>query len=249
MMKRALTAAALACMGCIARVAANACSVAGCLGHGIEMQPSFVVRVRHAGRSLTAAAVHIKGNGQELTVLTDQAGKARISDLSSGDYWLDVQFLGIGAAYQCFHVADRPPGKAKRKLSYDWGDEAPATQHIAGRLIDVQPNTAGSPLWNLLHAAEVPIIGASLKLQNPAGVIYTTASDSQGYFAFETIPAATYVLHIEGGSAGHRDYDATDQLIELSPRASSNKLVFKRRDAGGGSCGGTYLELEARTEP
>lgn len=244
-MNRLLTVAALAFASHCIAIPANACSMAGCIDRGVEMRRNFVVVVRHAGKPLSGVAVQVSGNGKQFTLFTASEGEAYIADLVSGDYWLDAPLLGISAAYQCFHVADRPTRKAKRRLTYDWGDDAPATQRLAGRLIDSQPSKAGSPVWNLLHRVDVPIIGANLKLQDPTtGAIYTETSSNQGDFAFQSIPAGTYVLHIEGGSAGDRGYDATDQLIELSPQASRNALLLTRRDAGGGSCGGTSLELQ-----
>lgn len=246
-LNRLLTIAAIALACCGISIPASACSLAGCLDHGVEMQRNFVVAVRHAGNPLAEVVVRISGNGKQFTLFTTSDGEVHIVDLPSGDYWLDAQLLGVSAAYECFHVADRPTRKAKGKLAYDWGDEAPATQRIAGRLTDSQPNQAGSPIWNLLHAVDVPVVGASLKLQNPtSGAVYTTISDSQGDFSFETIPAGTYVLHIEGGSAGDRPYDATNQLIELNPQATRTRLLLKRR--AGGSCGGTSLELRDANE-
>jgi hypothetical protein len=133
---------------------------------------------------------------------------------------------------------------AKRKFTYEWGDSAPSTRQIAGKLVDSQPGKDGPPLWNLLHRIDVPITGASLKLQDPvAGGAYNTMSDSTGSFVFDSIPTGTYVLHIEGGTAGDRGFDAADVLIELDPKVSRNALVLTRRAAGGGSCGGTSLEL------
>jgi hypothetical protein len=207
------------------------------------MQQTFAVTILHSGKPLSGVAVQVSGNGKQFTVFTASEGDVQITDLPAGYYWLDAQLLGISAAYQCFHVADRPTRKAKQKLTYEWGDEAPATRQFAGRLIDSQPNKAGLPLWNVLHRVDVPIVGANLKLQNPiTGAIYTTTSDSEGGFAFGTVPDGTYVLHIEGGSAGDRGYDATDQLIKLNDQATQNMLIFTRRDGGG--CGGTSLELQ-----
>lgn len=244
-MNRILTIVFIAVASCAVSRSAGACSLAGCLDDGIEMQQNFVVAIRHGGKPLAGVTVQIKGNGKEVTVSTTSDGKARIGDLQSGLYWLDVEFLGIGAAYHCFHVSDRPTSKAKRKVNYEWGDDAPATRRLAGSLIDSQPNKTGAPLWNLLHPVDVPIVGANLKLQDPAtGATYTTLSDSLGDFAFDTVPGGTYVLHVEGGSAGDRGYDATNQLVRLSPQASRDRLLLKRRAAGGGSCGGTSLELQ-----
>jgi hypothetical protein len=94
-----------------------------------------------------------------------------------------------------------------------------------------------------VHRVNVPITEARLNLQNPiTRHVDSTISNQNGTFAFDEVPAGTYVLHIEGGGSG-RNYDATDLLIRLSPTASSDSVDLIRRDAGGGSCGGTSLEL------
>jgi len=56
---------------------------------------------------------------KKFTVTADKDGIARITDLAPGDYWLDAEYLNIGAAYHCFHVKERPSRKAKRNLTYD----------------------------------------------------------------------------------------------------------------------------------
>jgi len=245
-MKKLPTVAAFAFMSWGIAIPANACSLAGCLDHGVEMRRNFVVKINHAGKALRGVAVQVSGNGKQFTLFTTLEGEVRIDDLPAGDYWLDAQLLGVSSAYQCFHVSDRPTRKAKRKLTYSWGDLAPAVRQIAGRLIDSQPGTGGTPLWNLVHRKDVPIVRASLKLQNPTnGAVYSTSSRDDGSFSFDAPQAGTYVLHIEGGRAGDRGYDATDQLVALAPQASRNMLLLRRREAGGGSCGGTYLELAA----
>lgn len=89
---------------------------------------------------------------------------------------------------------------------------------------------------------EVPIREAHLKLQDPiGGTAFETISAEDGSFSFDGIPAGTYVLHAEGGQSD-RDYDSTDQLIKIGPTAKRDTLILVRRDAGGGSCGGTGLE-------
>ncbi len=230
----------------LSAIPSNACSAASCLDRGVEMRRDFAVKVTHDGRPLPGVTVQVTSDGSErFSGLTLTDGTVRVTGLPPGDYWLNAEFLGIGAGYQCFHVSDRPSGKSKRKLTYDWGDEPPATRRIAGRLIDDQPGKGGTPLWNLVHRVNVPIRGAALKLQNPlTGATYNMDSDSDGAFAFDGIPEGTYVLHIAGGGTESREYDPTDLLIELSPSASRNTLLLTRREAGGGSCGGTSLDLQ-----
>ncbi len=225
---------------------ALACSAAGCLGGGYEMRPTFTILVSHADKPLAGVNFHITTKGTEVfSGATDENGAIHAGKLIPGEYWLSGDLLGIGVVYACFHVEAKPSRRAKSKLRYAWGDEAPATSRLAGSLIDSQPGHGGTPIWNLVNRAEVPISGAELKLQDPIShAVYITSSNQQGHFSYEGLPDAVYVLHIEGGAAGERTYDATDQLIKLDTHASRNWLLFKRRDGGAGSCGGTELELQ-----
>ncbi|MGH9574672.1 MAG: carboxypeptidase regulatory-like domain-containing protein, partial [Candidatus Acidiferrales bacterium] len=185
-----------------------------------------------------------------LTVSTNKDGIARIANLAPGDYWLDAEYLGISAAYHCFHVNERPSRKAKRNLAYDWGDLAPSTRRIAGKLFDSQPGKGGTAFWNLLHRVDVPIVAASLTLQDATTrAVYYTRSDANGAFAFDGIPNGTYVLHIDAGEVEPgRAYEASDQLIRLGRTAKRNSLLFKHQEASGGSCGGTSLELQESSD-
>jgi len=229
------------------RCQSAACSLAGCLNDGDEMRPTFTIRVTHDDKALAGVNFHIVAKGTEwFSGITDETGTLQVRRLAPGLYWLNGDILGTGVVYTCFHVKGKPSRRAKTKLAYTWGDEAPATTRIAGTLVDSQPGKGGTPLWNLLHRADVPIAGASLKLQDPlTRAIYLANSDREGKFSFEALPNGTYVLHIEDGAAGDRTYDATDQVISLDANAARNWLVFKRRDGGGGSCGGTELELQS----
>lgn len=85
-----------------------------------------------------------------------------------------------------------------------------------------------------------------MKLQDPlTGKAYNAVSDDKGDFAFDSVPKGIYVLHIDSGTVSQsRTYDSTDVLLRLSETATRDYLLLKRREAGGGSCGGTYLELQ-----
>ena len=209
------------------------------------MRPNFVVAVKFHGRPLRGVNVRVTGNASSVRFsgVTASNGAVQVEALVPGDYWLDAQLLGTGVAYLCFHVAEHPPLSAKRRMAYQWGDDAPATRRVAGKLIDSQPDTGDNPIWNIVHRVDVPIREARLRLQDPVrGEVYNTVSDQDGNFAIDDAPRGTYVLHIEGGR-GARDYEGTDLLLSLDPRAARDTLKLSRRNPGGGSCGGTYLEL------
>jgi hypothetical protein len=216
-----------------------------CNGHGIEVNRNFVVSVKHEGKPLQGVTVKVTDGTAALRFSgeTDSMGSLLITTLPPGDYWLDASFLGINAAYYCFHVSEHSSLRAKHRMKYEWGDFAEDTRRIAGSLVDSQPGTGENSIWNVIHRVKVPITDARLTLQNPfTRKTLSATSDENGAFAIDGVPAGTYVLHIEGGTGG-RQYEPTDLLIRLSPSASSDTLELTRREPGGGSCGTTYLEL------
>jgi hypothetical protein len=232
-------------------ISSSACSSVSCLDKGVELRRDFVVRVTHGDKPLQGVSVRVtsaaEGNVNKLfSGMTAADGTVRVADLPPGEYWLNAELLGIVAGTECFRVGPRPSRKAKKKVSYEWGDLAPATRQVAGRLIDSQPDQGGTPIWNQLHRVDTPVSEAKLKLQDPlSGAVYSTLSDSDGHFSFGSIPSGIYVLHIEGGTAhGGRGFESSDQLVRLSDTAKGDMLLLSHRDAGAGSCGGTYLEFQ-----
>ena len=223
----------------------SACSLAGCLNDGPELRRNFVIAITHGNKPLPGVGVTVTRKGVDRFAETNGEGIVRLSNLSPGLYWLKAEFLGTGVAYDCFHVSNAPTKAAKSRLSYTWGDDAPSTSKIAGRLIDSQPGRGGTPIWNLTHRVDVPIVGAGLKLQDPLSrASYVAQSDQNGHFSFEGLPNGVYVLHIEGGAAGDRTYDPTDVVVRLNADTAPSSLLFKRREDQAGSCGGTELELQ-----
>jgi hypothetical protein len=224
-----------------------ACSLVSCVDRGIELRHDFTVMVKHDGKPLPRVRVQVTTATEKSEVrfsgVTADDGKLRISGLAPGDYWFGAELLGIGAAYYCFHVAERPSIRGKHKVVHNWGDYAPSYGKIAGILIDSQPGTGESPIWNLIHRVDVPIGGAKLSLQNAVtGETFNPTSDRNGAFAFGVASKGTYVLHIEGGDTG-RAYDPTNLPIKLSTGAAQSAIVLARQEGGGGSCGGTSLTL------
>ena len=215
------------------------------------MRRTFVVDIAFAGKPLPGVAVEVRGFGgakndsKLFSNVTALNGKVNVGELPPGNYWLYTDFLGISAGSQCFHVAPSSSRSAKKRVAYEWGDLAPGVRRMAGQLVDLQPGHGDSPIMNLIHRVDVPIAHAKMKLQNPVtAAVYTPESDAEGHFTFGQIPPGTYVLHVEGGTVTNgRDYESTDLLVALGDTAKSDTLLLSRREAGGGSCGGTELEL------
>jgi len=232
-------------------VSTIACSLVGCADRGVELRRNFIVTVSHQDKRLPGVSVQITGNSdvaghQSFSELTGVDGTAHFANLPPGDYWIKADLLGIAAGYECFHINSSASRKAKKSRRYEWGDEAPAARQAVGRLVDSQPGKGGNPLENLLHRVDVPIAEARLELRRPVmGTIYTAVSDANGHFTFDRVPDGTYVLHIDAGTApGNRVFDATDLLVRFSDAAKRSTLLLSRREPGGGSCGGTSLEVE-----
>jgi len=228
-------------------VPARACSLAGCSDGGAEMDADFVVMVRHDEKPLAGVTVEIISYNGDTTVTrsftTSPDGTARITTLPAGEYWLRAELLGVSAAYECFHIAQRPSRSAKKKLEFEWGDYAKTTSRVAGKLMDIQPGTGGTPIWNLIHPVSVPISRARLRLQNAiTGESFYVSSDPEGKFEFGLTPPGTYVLHVEGGIG--RDYEATDVVVKVDPGWFRSSFWFTRVDGGGGSCMGPHLDLK-----
>jgi hypothetical protein len=232
-------------------VSTVACSLVGCADRGVELRKNFTVTVTHQDKPLPGVSVQITGNSdvagqQSFSALTSVDGTAHFANLPPGDYWIKADLLGIAAGYECFHINSSASRKAKKARRYEWGDMAPAIRQAVGRLVDSQPGKGGNPLENLLHRVHVPIAEARLELRRPViGTVYTTVSDANGHFTFDRVPDGTYVLHIDAGTApGNRAFDATDLLVRFSDAAKRSTLLLSRREPGGGSCGGTSLEIE-----
>lgn len=223
--------------------AAVACSMAGCLNHGDELRPAFTIQVTHGDKPLSGVSFRIVAKGAEqFSGITDETGVVQVENLTPGQYWVTGELLGTGVVYTCFHVTQKPSRKAKAKLTYTWGDDAPATTRIAGRLLVSQSAKGGTPIWNLTHHVDIPLAAASLTLRDPVShAVYLTTSDKDGHFSFEGLPNGTYVAYIEGGSADDFTYDPTDSVIQVATTAQRTELNFKGGPSG---CGGNGLALQ-----
>lgn len=242
------TAIAILALVLFPSIPAGACSMESCKGRGNEMRPGFAVKVTHEGKALDGVAVDVVTNGSDdklFSGITDRDGVVYVSDLPAGDYWLKVDYFRVSAAHQCFHVESHPSGHAKKRLTFVWGDYAPTTRRVVGRMIDSQTGTGGTILWNMTHRVEAPIGGATTTLKNAlTGVAYTAISDENGDFTFPDVPEGTYVLHLDGGALkSGSSCDSTDLLIKVNAKALWDALLLTNRAAHDGICGGVSLDV------
>lgn len=254
--KRWLFASAAILTFCTVPVSTVACSLAGCANRGVELRRNFIVTVTHQDKPLPGVSIQITGNSdvaghRSFSELTRVDGTAHFANLPPGDYWIKADLLGIAAGYECFHINSSASRKAKKNRHFDWGDDPVSVAQAVGRLVDSQPGKGGNPLQNLLHRVNVPIAEAEMELRQPvSGATYTTVSDASGHFAFDHVPNGTYVLHIDAGTgSGNRPFDTVGLLVRLSDTAKRSTLLLSRREPGGGSCGGTSLEIEDSSNP
>ncbi len=228
----------------------RACSLVSCSPkNSDEMRSDFVVKITLQGRPLVNVNTWVtRFPGEEnklFSGMTGNDGTIRVHDLQPGEYWLVSELLGISAGGICFHVNSHPSRKAKQVVAYGWGEDAPSTRQIAGKLIDPAPGEGAVFLQNIIHHVIAPIRDAKLKLHDPlTGAVYTTVSNGDGNFSFGEIANGTYVLHIEGGATpmGH-ELQPTDLLIRVVDTANRDTLLLER--SGGSTCGGPYITLES----
>jgi Carboxypeptidase regulatory-like domain len=228
----------------------GACSQQGCSDDGGPLTQNFVVEIKHNGKPLPGVAVEVRENDEGRSDIvfsgsTGSSGQAHINNLPSGNYFLRTAFLGISAGSECFHISSTPTPNARGHVILDWGDMPSGYRQMAGRLIDVQPGLGDSGVLKLMHAADVPIAHAKLKLQSPTThAVFSAESDSDGRFAFGGVPSGTYVLHLDGGTASPgRDYASSDLLVSVGKDARFDTMLIAHRDPGAGNCGGTSLEI------
>jgi hypothetical protein len=107
----------VALMWCIP-LPAMACSLAACIDQGVETDRNFAVAIKHQGRPLQGVNIRITAPDSTIKFsgVTTSKGLVDVEGLGPGDYWLDASFLGVNAAYFCFHVSERPSRKAKRRM-------------------------------------------------------------------------------------------------------------------------------------
>jgi hypothetical protein len=227
-------------------VASQACSYS-CID-SMETRRNFVVRVTYKGKALPGVHVEVTTLGDEenrvaFSGTTGGDGTVRVANLPPGKFDVDAEFLGIDAGYQCFHVSSRSSSKAQKRLSYTWGDSAPAVRQISGQLSNSQPNPSGDPISRLTHRVDVPIGGAKLRLQGPLNAtVYSAVTDADGNFSFDAIPEGTYVFHVDAATKPDGiSYLSVDELVLVSKTAKADRFLLT---IGAAVCGNSSIQLQ-----
>jgi hypothetical protein len=225
---------------------ASACSVAMCLGGGMEVAQTFSVQVRLDRKPLADVRVEIHSSNLDVPLFsgqTDAKGRLRVEALKPGEYWIRVTYLNIEAGYHCFHVSKTASLRAKYGLRYEWGDWGIPLRSVAGVVREWRLGSGESPLWNLVHSTHAPIAGASLSLRAAlSGRTWQTTSADNGEFAFPQVPDGAYVLHVEGRSKGD-PYEPRDLALAVSSSSKRDRLTLTRQETG---CGNVTLNPESK---
>jgi len=217
----------------------EACEISeNCPHHGFAAAKNFTVTVHHAGKPLPGVLVTvIPEDDVDIAGTTEAAGSVLFENLRPGNYHLSVSMLGITSVYQCFHVPKRStPLAAKRTMTVNWGDHAPETRQLSGKLTSRRFIFDG----NGLHFDPPYISGIRLTLTNAlTGVQTETTTTPEGLIAFSDIAEGLYVLHSDGDK--ERRYEPGDLLIRLNRAAARTDLVVEL--TGPGSCSGPLVLL------
>lgn len=214
----------------------NACTITeNCPHHGFAASKNFTVAIRHAGKPLPGVLVEVTpdGDGLDIAGTTEAAGSVLFENLLPGNYHLSVCMLGITTVYQCFHVAKWATAlAAKRTMTFTWGEDAPETRQISGKLVSrrVLIDASGQ------HPDPASVAGIRLTLTNAlTGMRYETTTNPAGLIAFGSLTEGVYVLHSDADKGRH--YDAGGLLIRLNPAAARSDLMLEIH-GGGGDCRG-----------
>jgi len=218
-------------------VAARADSLVSCSNRGREFAPDLSITVRYADAPLAGVSVSIRKSGEdsESTQITDADGRVAAS-LSPGDYWLEVGKLGIYADYECFHVNDRPTGKARRSLVLEWGDMPTAVGSVSGLVFRDMPGTQGTPIERITHPIRGPLAGALVRVTSPDETYTREAEgDEKGRFDITGVPDGVYVLHVEAKLTKEGEVVSSDLLVRVSTEDRSKPMLLKLVQSVGGS--------------
>ncbi len=202
------------------------------------MRTNFVVSVTYENKPIAGVSIDVYTNDQNGEGALLLSGKSKadgtfvVANLRPGDYWLGVTLLGVRAAgSDCFYVTNRPSRKAKRALTYSWGDNPLVVSRLAGKLTERQPGTGDHQ-----HLASVPIPRARLTLRSaPSGPAYTATSAEDGGFAFDSVPKGLYVLELEYENEPNNDPRPNHIVIKISPDASGSPVSLTRMQSGDGT--------------
>jgi hypothetical protein len=190
-----------------------------------------------------------KAEKEDKTIFTGSTGAdgtLRVPKMKAGRYILSTEYLGTEVGYDCFRVAAHRDSKAEKEMSYTWGDDAPETGAVRGRLT----NGENDPKWSFVERLQhrpntVAISGATLSLRGPATKDpYTTVTDGEGNFSFAGVPDGVYVLHVdEGKSKSGISHSYNDQIIRITNRAKTDDLDWQ---LGSAICGSAFFYFPAR---
>jgi len=219
-----------------------------------ELQRSFTVLVTADGKPVSGVHVEVERNyskvGKEnkvrFTGTTAADGTVRIPKMKPGHYKLWAEYLGLSVdSDECIDILSHATSKAEKEIHYTWGDDAPSTGAVRGKLTNGELDMKLSFAERLSHRNAVPIAGAAISLRGPSTAEpFVTTTDADGSFSFSGVPDGVYVLHVDAGkSRSGIAHEHSDQMIRVSASAKADDLDW---ELGAAICGSAVFYFPGR---
>ena len=97
-----------------------------------------------------------------VSAVTGDDGQAIIRNLKPGEYSLAATYLGIGAAWDCFHVEEA--SEPETLLAYEWGKDATPVREAAGVVRFKVLGDGDNPIERVLHSKKTGAASMPLRL-------------------------------------------------------------------------------------
>jgi hypothetical protein len=192
----------------------EACSAPMC-GRWKHVHSNFTVMASFRSRPLPGATVTIG----DFVGTTGKDGALAVRGVKPGDYFVDVEYLGIAADGEyCIHIDSNWSLTARSSLRYEWQKYEGSHVGTKGRMVEKVRRSN-----NLLDYSKpdsfIPFTDSKITLIQPlTGIKYESTPDADGRFSFESVPDGAYVLHVPPTSS-QREYGASNWLVEIDHRA------------------------------
>jgi hypothetical protein len=207
---------------------ASACSYSS---NPAKIGRNFSVQVLYRSQPLAGLQIELstdpKGNENSRPILTTSTNKNGLSEFSNvrpGPYYISIKDAAFPQSTEIV-VNGRRTNSRKEKLTFEWPGFALLSVRSVSGLLNAPVRTA-NPLNEQAHPTFGALGGVKLTLLRAVTneMIEAQSATESGAFAFESVPAGLYVLHIEMAENMSNHYHIEDGYvpIELDPMAKAS---------------------------